>query len=91
MGQKTFVIGEKPSDASLVKLSGNFLIAATIESLSEAIALARKSGIDAHRYVYIVIAETELVRDCCRLSIAQDPGLATSHSGRLRLHRSTGC
>ena len=52
MGQKTFVIGEKPSDANLVKLSGNFLIAATIESLGEAIALARKSGIDAHfRYV----------------------------------------
>jgi 3-hydroxyisobutyrate dehydrogenase-like beta-hydroxyacid dehydrogenase len=49
MGQKTFVIGEKPSDANLVKLSGNFLIAATIESLGEAIALARKSGIDAHR------------------------------------------
>jgi 3-hydroxyisobutyrate dehydrogenase-like beta-hydroxyacid dehydrogenase len=54
MGQKTFVIGEKPSDANLVKLSGNFLIAATIESLGEAIALARKSGIDAHRYVEIL-------------------------------------
>jgi 3-hydroxyisobutyrate dehydrogenase-like beta-hydroxyacid dehydrogenase len=53
-GQKTFVIGEKPSDANLVKLSGNFLIAATIESLGEAIALARKSGIDAHRYVEIL-------------------------------------
>src|ERR1700731_1541238 len=55
MGQKTFVIGEKPSDANLVKLSGNFLIAATIESLSEAIALIRKSGMDAHRYVEILI------------------------------------
>jgi 3-hydroxyisobutyrate dehydrogenase-like beta-hydroxyacid dehydrogenase len=54
MGQKTFVIGEKPSDANLVKLSGNFLIAATIESLGEAIALIRKSGIDAHRYVEIL-------------------------------------
>jgi 3-hydroxyisobutyrate dehydrogenase-like beta-hydroxyacid dehydrogenase len=54
MGQKTFVIGEKPSDANLVKLSGNFLIAATIESLGEAIALIRKSGIDAHRFVEIL-------------------------------------
>jgi 3-hydroxyisobutyrate dehydrogenase-like beta-hydroxyacid dehydrogenase len=54
MGQKIFVIGEKPSDANLVKLSGNFLIAATIESLGEAIALIRKSGIDAHRYVEIL-------------------------------------
>ena len=33
MGQKTFVLSEKPADANLVKLSGNFLIAATIESL----------------------------------------------------------
>ena len=54
MGQKTFVIGEKPSDANLFKLSGNFLIGATIESLGEAIALIRKSGIDAHRYVEIL-------------------------------------
>jgi 3-hydroxyisobutyrate dehydrogenase-like beta-hydroxyacid dehydrogenase len=54
MGQRTFVVGEKPSDANLVKLSGNFLIAATIESLGEAIALIRKSGIDAHRYVEIL-------------------------------------
>jgi 3-hydroxyisobutyrate dehydrogenase-like beta-hydroxyacid dehydrogenase len=54
MGQKTFVMGEKPSDANLVKLSGNFLIAATIESLGEAIALIRKSGIDARRYVEIL-------------------------------------
>ncbi len=54
MGQKTFVIGERPSDANLVKLSGNFLIAAIIETLGEAIALIRKSGIDAHRYVEIL-------------------------------------
>ena len=44
MGQKTFVVSEKAADANLVKLSGNFLIAATIESLGEAIALVRKSG-----------------------------------------------
>jgi 3-hydroxyisobutyrate dehydrogenase-like beta-hydroxyacid dehydrogenase len=54
MGQKTFVIGERPPDANLVKLSGNFLLAAAIESLGEAIALIRKSGIDAHRYVEIL-------------------------------------
>ena len=54
MGQKTFVISETPADANLVKLSGNFLIAATIESLGEAIALVRKSGIDAHRFVEIL-------------------------------------
>jgi 3-hydroxyisobutyrate dehydrogenase-like beta-hydroxyacid dehydrogenase len=47
MGPKLLVIGEKPSLANVVKLSGNFLIASVLESLSEAIAFARKSGVDA--------------------------------------------
>src|SRR5574337_234457 len=50
MGQKTFVVGSKPSEANVVKLSGNFLLASIIESLGEAFALIRKSGIDPHRY-----------------------------------------
>jgi 3-hydroxyisobutyrate dehydrogenase-like beta-hydroxyacid dehydrogenase len=51
MGQKVFVIGDKPEMASVVKISGNLLIAAVIESLGEAIALARKYDIDPHAYV----------------------------------------
>jgi 3-hydroxyisobutyrate dehydrogenase-like beta-hydroxyacid dehydrogenase len=47
MGPKLFVVGERPSMANVVKLSGNFLIATVLESLSEALAFARKSGIDA--------------------------------------------
>jgi 3-hydroxyisobutyrate dehydrogenase-like beta-hydroxyacid dehydrogenase len=47
MGPKLFVVGERPSMANVVKLSGNFLIATVLESLSEAIAFARKSGVDA--------------------------------------------
>ena len=54
MGQKTFDIGQKPSAANLVKLSGNFLIASMIESLGEAFALVRKSGVDPHRYLEIL-------------------------------------
>jgi 3-hydroxyisobutyrate dehydrogenase-like beta-hydroxyacid dehydrogenase len=54
MGQKTFVIGSKPADANLVKLTGNFLIASVLESLGEAFALVRKSGIDPHRYLDIL-------------------------------------
>ncbi|HEY4906543.1 MAG TPA: NAD(P)-dependent oxidoreductase [Candidatus Acidoferrum sp.] len=45
-GPKLLVIGEKPSLANVVKLSGNFLIASVLESLSEALAFARKSGVD---------------------------------------------
>ena len=51
LGQRVFVIGDKPEMANVVKLSGNFLIAAVIESLGEAVALARKYGIDPHQYV----------------------------------------
>jgi 3-hydroxyisobutyrate dehydrogenase-like beta-hydroxyacid dehydrogenase len=51
LGQRVFVIGDKPEMANVVKLSGNFLIASVIESLGEAIALTRKYGIDPHQYV----------------------------------------
>jgi 3-hydroxyisobutyrate dehydrogenase-like beta-hydroxyacid dehydrogenase len=54
IGQRVFVIGEHPSAANVVKLSGNFLIAAVLESLGEAFALIRKSGIDAQRYLDIL-------------------------------------
>ena len=54
VGQRTFVIGDKPSSANLVKLSGNFLLAAMIECLGEAFALVRKGGIDPHRYLEIL-------------------------------------
>jgi 3-hydroxyisobutyrate dehydrogenase-like beta-hydroxyacid dehydrogenase len=51
IGQKTFVLGAKPSSANLVKLSGNFLIANVIESLGEAVALVTKGGVDRHAYI----------------------------------------
>ena len=51
MGQKTFRFGEKPSNANLVKISGNFLISSTIEMLSEVMALVAKGGLDQHQYL----------------------------------------
>jgi 3-hydroxyisobutyrate dehydrogenase-like beta-hydroxyacid dehydrogenase len=51
IGQKTFRFGNNPSDANLVKLSGNFLISAVIEALGEAMALVGKAGLDQHQYV----------------------------------------
>jgi 3-hydroxyisobutyrate dehydrogenase-like beta-hydroxyacid dehydrogenase len=51
MGQRTFRFGEKPSSANLVKLSGNFLISSVIESLSEAMALVGKGGLDQRAYL----------------------------------------
>ncbi len=54
MGQRTFVLGRKQPDANLVKLTGNFLIASMLESLGEAFALVRKSGIDPQRFLDII-------------------------------------
>lgn len=47
MGPKLWFVGEKPSLANTVKLSGNFLIATVLESLAEALTFARKSGVDS--------------------------------------------
>lgn len=54
LGQKTFVMSVRPEAANLVKLSGNFLIAAVIESLGEAIALVSKGGIDKQSYMELL-------------------------------------
>ncbi|UXA06701.1 NAD(P)-dependent oxidoreductase [Mycobacterium sp. SMC-2] len=54
IGQRTFVVSERPHTANLVKLSGNFLIASAIESISEAAALVAKDGIDKQQYVDIL-------------------------------------
>jgi 3-hydroxyisobutyrate dehydrogenase-like beta-hydroxyacid dehydrogenase len=51
IGQRTFILGDKPADANLVKLSGNFLIASVIETLGEAMALVGKAGVDPHAYL----------------------------------------
>ncbi|OBB69718.1 NAD(P)-dependent oxidoreductase [Mycobacterium sp. 852014-50255_SCH5639931] len=54
IGQRTFVVSEQPHSANLVKLSGNFLIASVIESVSEAVALVAKAGVDRQQYVDIL-------------------------------------
>lgn len=53
-GQRTFAVSENAEAANLVKLSGNFLIAAVIESLGEVMALVGKAGIDKHQYLEIL-------------------------------------
>jgi 3-hydroxyisobutyrate dehydrogenase-like beta-hydroxyacid dehydrogenase len=54
LGQKTVPIGSEPSNANLVKLSGNFLLASVIEALGEAIALVSKAGVDGRAYVELL-------------------------------------
>lgn len=54
LGQRTFVLGESPARAVLVKLSGNFLIASVIESLGEALALVAKGGVEPRAYLELL-------------------------------------
>ncbi|MBN3510635.1 3-hydroxyisobutyrate dehydrogenase [Mycobacterium sp. 88mf] len=54
IGQRTFVLGEDPQAANLVKISGNFLIASVIESLGEAMALVSKAGVDKQQYLELL-------------------------------------
>ena len=46
MGQKVFDFGETAESASVAKISGNFLIAAAMEAMGEAFAMAEKAGVD---------------------------------------------
>lgn len=45
ISQRVFHIGEKPSSANLVKLCGNFMILAAIETMAEAMTLAERGGV----------------------------------------------
>jgi 3-hydroxyisobutyrate dehydrogenase-like beta-hydroxyacid dehydrogenase len=45
LGQKTWRLGDEPHRANVVKLAGNFMIAAAIESMGEAVALAERHGV----------------------------------------------
>lgn len=46
MGRAVFDFGEEPDAANVAKLCGNFLIAAAIEAMAEAFAMAEKSGLE---------------------------------------------
>ncbi len=46
LGQRVQDFGDSPDAASVVKLSGNFMILSAIEAMAEAMALCEKNGID---------------------------------------------
>jgi len=56
MGQKAIPIGSEPAAANLVKLTGNFVTAAAIEAMGEAVALIDKAGIDRRAYIDLLTA-----------------------------------
>jgi 3-hydroxyisobutyrate dehydrogenase-like beta-hydroxyacid dehydrogenase len=46
MGRAIFDYGEEPKAANVAKLTGNFLIAAALESMAEAYTMAERNGVD---------------------------------------------
>jgi 3-hydroxyisobutyrate dehydrogenase-like beta-hydroxyacid dehydrogenase len=54
MGRAVSVVGADPWVANVVKVTGNMLIASTIEALGEAFALQRKWGVEPRAFLEIV-------------------------------------
>jgi 3-hydroxyisobutyrate dehydrogenase-like beta-hydroxyacid dehydrogenase len=54
VGQEVLVVGDDPVGANVVKIAGNFLLAAAIEAIGEAFALVRKHGIVPARFLEII-------------------------------------
>jgi len=54
VGQRTFVIGDDPGDANLVKLLGNMMSATALEVLGEVVAVVRKRGLDPQPFIDIM-------------------------------------
>lgn len=51
IGAHTWRLGDVPRQANVVKIIGNFLIASAIQSLSEAVSMAERSGVDSELLV----------------------------------------
>lgn len=54
LGQKTFVAGDDPWNANLIKLAGNMMSATALEVISEAVALFLKRGLDPQLFIDIM-------------------------------------
>ena len=54
VGRQTYVAGIEPWQANLLKLNGNFMIAAMMEAFAEAFATIRKAGVDHHLFYEIM-------------------------------------
>lgn len=54
LGKQFFTVGDEPYQANVVKIARNFMLAAIVESLGEALALVRKCGADAARFLDII-------------------------------------
>ena len=56
LGQRTFVIGDVPEYANLVKLSCNAMIGTMLEAVGETLALVSKAGVAPKAYIDVLLA-----------------------------------
>jgi len=54
MGSRIWPLGDAPERANVVKIAGNFMIGAAIESMAEASALARAHGVSAADFLEVM-------------------------------------
>ena len=54
MGRAVTVMGEEAWRANLTKITTNFMLASMLEAMGEAIALVRKSGLDAQQFLEVL-------------------------------------
>ncbi len=55
IGRQVFEVGSRPEQANLVKIARNFLVANVIEGLGEAFALCSKGGVEAERFLQVLV------------------------------------
>ena len=56
IGQKVWRLGDEPHLANVVKLAGNYMIAASIQTIAEALALGRGNGVDPRALMEVLNA-----------------------------------
>ncbi|WP_418960601.1 NAD(P)-dependent oxidoreductase [Streptomyces tritici] len=54
IGSRTWRLGDRPDQANIVKILGNYLIACAIQSLGEAVSLAEGAGVDSGQLVELL-------------------------------------
>jgi len=74
LGSRTFVVGADPHLANAVKIARNFLLASLVESLGEALALVRKSGVDPAVFLDVITGTSfdRRYRDYGRRMVEED-------------------
>ncbi|WP_176085682.1 NAD(P)-dependent oxidoreductase [Martelella sp. HB161492] len=55
IGQKTYVVGERPEMASAVKLSGNAMLVNAVEAMAEAAAISETHGVSRAAFLDIML------------------------------------